>query len=473
MTVELKIRWILGLVLALLLMIEGVWFFNGRALRDDEAAVQHTLDLQNDLERLLSAIQDTETAYRGFVITGTDGYLEPDANGRRAAPGLLDDMTAKTAGSTAQQQRLTALRGLIREKLEFADRVIAARRSGGFEAAGPLVATGEGRRQMDAIRDLLDAMRADEERVLAARRAAVGQRTRAATYVGASAAIMLAIGIVVFLTFVRRDIAARLRVTEALRHSEETLRASTQQLERSNRDLQDFAMIASHDLQEPLRKIQMFGDRLSDACSATISPEGLDYLKRMQNAADRGQILIEGLLAYSRVTTKAQPPADVDLGAVAREVVDDLEARLAMVNGRVSVGPLPTIEADAVQMRQLFQNLIGNALKFHRPDVSARIEVRAERVAPADSTSGDREFWQISVADNGIGFDEKYLDRIFKLFQRLHERHTYEGAGMGLAICRKIAERHGGSVTARSTPGHGSTFLVNLPSRQRPMETTA
>jgi light-regulated signal transduction histidine kinase (bacteriophytochrome) len=252
------------------------------------------------------------------------------------------------------------------------------------------------------------------------------------------------------------------------------MRASTVLLGRSNRDLQDFAMIASHDLQEPLRKIQMFGDRLHDVSSATMSAEGLDYLRRMQSAAYRGQVLIEGLLTYSRVTTKAQPTAAVDLGVVARDVVDDLEARLAAVGGHVSIGALPTIEADAVQMRQLFQNLIGNALKFHRDGEPPRITIDARRLAAANhAADDDRERWVISFADNGVGFDEKYLDRIFKLFQRLHERQTYEGAGMGLAICRKIVERHGGSITARSAPGLGSTFLVTLPNRQRPMETTA
>ena len=472
MTIERAIRWILGLVLLLLVIIEGVWFFNGRALREAEAAVQHTLDVQNDLERLLNAVQDTETAYRGFVITGLDSYLEPDAAGRRAAPALLDDLATKTGGSPAQQQRLADLRALIRDKFAFGARAVAARRSDGVGAASALVAGGTGKRQMDAIRNLVDALREDEQRVLASRRASVDARTRRATVVGATAAAILAFGVIIFLMFVRRDMAARARITEALRRSEETMRASTVLLGRSNRDLQDFAMIASHDLQEPLRKIQMFGDRLHDVSSATMSAEGLDYLRRMQSAAYRGQVLIEGLLTYSRVTTKAQPTAAVDLGVVARDVVDDLEARLAAVGGHVSIGALPTIEADAVQMRQLFQNLIGNALKFHRDGEPPRITIDARRLAAANhAADDDRERWVISFADNGVGFDEKYLDRIFKLFQRLHERQTYEGAGMGLAICRKIVERHGGSITARSAPGLGSTFLVTLPNRQRPMET--
>jgi signal transduction histidine kinase len=148
----------------------------------------------------------------------------------------------------------------------------------------------------------------------------------------------------------------------------------------------------------------------------------------------------------------------VDLDQVAREVSSDLEAHLSEVGGRIEVEALPTVEADPLQMRQLFQNLLGNALKFHRQDVPPSIRLRARRL------NGSPERWRLEFEDNGIGFEEKYLDRIFKLFQRLHERGVYEGAGMGLAICRKIVERHGGTITAQSAPGVGSTFVVELPS---------
>jgi PAS domain S-box-containing protein len=248
-----------------------------------------------------------------------------------------------------------------------------------------------------------------------------------------------------------RDVTERKQLDDALRDT-------AQKLERSNRELQDFAMVASHDLQEPLRKIQMFGDKLTRKYAASLGEEGRDWLTRMQNAAVRGQSLIEGLLQFSRVTTKAQPIVPVNLAATAQEVVSDLESRISEVRGRVELGDLPVIDADPLQMRQLFQNLIGNALKFRRDDTPPLVRV--------DSRSRDGTGIRLEVADNGIGFDEKYVDRIFKLFQRLHERGTYEGSGMGLAICRKIVERHGGSITARSTPGRGTTFVIDLPTRQ-------
>jgi PAS domain S-box-containing protein len=254
---------------------------------------------------------------------------------------------------------------------------------------------------------------------------------------------------------ITRDITER-------KETELALRSFTARLQRSNEELREFAMIASHDLQEPLRKVQMFGDRLKSEFADALGPTGQDYLGRMQNAASRGQTLIQGLLAYSRLTTKAAPPALVDLNVIAAEVVSDLEAQIGQLGGAVEIGSLPIIEGDALQMRQLFQNLVGNGLKFHRDGVPPVVRVSATIA----KLQGPLCTWQIEIADNGIGFDEKYLDRIFKLFQRLHERGTYEGAGMGLAICRKLVEHHGGTITARSVPGHGTTMLVTLPSIQ-------
>ena len=244
-----------------------------------------------------------------------------------------------------------------------------------------------------------------------------------------------------------------------------------QELARSNAELQQFASVASHDLQEPLRKIQAFGDRLKVKCDEALTDQGRDYLERMQNAARRMQSLIEDLLSFSRITTKAQPFVPVDLNQVVREVLSDLEVRLDETQGQVDVGVLPTLDADPLQMRQLLQNLIGNALKFHHVGELPKVRIYSERIEgeeqqPTENTSAPA-LAKIVIEDNGIGFDKKYIDRIFNVFQRLHGRSEYEGTGMGLAICRKIAERHGGSITAESTPGQGAMFIVTLPIQQR------
>lgn len=248
------------------------------------------------------------------------------------------------------------------------------------------------------------------------------------------------------------------------KRAEESIRAFARKLEISNRELQDFAYVASHDLQEPLRKVQAFGDRLKLKYSPQLGEEGTDFLDRMQNAARRMQVLINDLLAFSRVTTKARPFQMVDLNQVLKEVISDLEVRLQQTNGRIERQELPHIQADPLQMRQLFQNLLSNALKFHKPDQPPVVSVKAAIVTP--EKIGETAQCQIKIADNGIGFDEKYLDRIFTVFQRLHGRGVYEGTGIGLAICRKIVDRHGGTITAQSQPGQGATFIVRLPVEQ-------
>ena len=252
------------------------------------------------------------------------------------------------------------------------------------------------------------------------------------------------------------------------RRAEESLRRTASELARSNSELEQFAYAASHDLQEPLRKVQAFGDRLSKKYSDAIGDQGVDYLHRMQNAAGRMQTLISDLLDFSRVTTKAQPFSSVDLGAIVEEVVNDLEVRIEKSGGRVEVGELPTILADPTQMRQLFQNLIGNGLKYCREVRPPVIQVRAEALngdaAPDGSSAAP--WWQVEVWDNGIGFDEKYAERIFGVFQRLHGRSEFEGSGIGLAICRKIVERHGGEISAHSAENEGAVFTVRLPGKQ-------
>ncbi len=231
-----------------------------------------------------------------------------------------------------------------------------------------------------------------------------------------------------------------------------------EELKRSNQDLQDFASIASHDLQEPLRKVIMFGDRLNAQFSAKMNEKALGYLERMSNAAARMQILIDELLLYSRVSSKAKPFTATNLEKIVHEVLSDLESRLNRSSAKIVIENLPTVEADGIQMRQLFQNLISNALKFHKKDIPPEVLIQGHV-----NGSGSCE---IIVRDNGIGFDEQYAQRIFKPFERLHGRSEYEGTGMGLAICRKIVKRHGGSIGVKSRPNEGCEFSITLPLKQ-------
>jgi signal transduction histidine kinase len=239
--------------------------------------------------------------------------------------------------------------------------------------------------------------------------------------------------------------------------AEEEARLYALRLERSNLELQDFAFAASHDLQEPLRKIRSFGDLLQTQYGGSLEEKAKDFLQRMQRASERMQNLIKSLLLYSRVTTKGQPSILIDLNNAAQEAISNLETSLAKSHGTVEVHDLPWVEADLLQMTQLFQNLIGNAVKFARDGVPPEVRVYSW-------VSGEK--CELHVEDNGIGFDPEYAEQIFAPFERLHGVGRYEGVGMGLAICRKIVERHGGSISAKSTPGKGSTFIVTLPLKQ-------
>jgi len=253
------------------------------------------------------------------------------------------------------------------------------------------------------------------------------------------------------------DITERKSRELQLKQSHDELKQYAAMLKDTNAELESFAYISSHDLQEPLRKIQSFGSRIEIEESAHLSETGKDYLARILNAAERMQNLINDLLTYSRLTTRDKVRTDVDLNEIAREVITDLEVSIEKNNARITINPLPKIAGEPTQMRQLFQNLIGNAIKFRKPDTDPNITISSRNI----EVEG-RRYAELVFEDNGIGFDEKYAEKIFGIFQRL-DGAKFEGSGIGLTICKKIAARHGGIITAESTLGSGSVFTVTFP----------
>lgn len=249
-----------------------------------------------------------------------------------------------------------------------------------------------------------------------------------------------------------QDITDRKQIEITL---EKKVKERTDELEKRNRELQDFSFIASHDLQEPLRKIRVFGDMISEKIKAGLYEQVMDYISRMQSSAERMQNLLMSLLAYSRVTASQRPFDRIDLSMVLVETLSNLEILIKEKEAVIEIVPLGSIEADAIQISQLFQNLIENALKFHKPSSVPHIKIH--------SAQNDDNLCVITVEDEGIGFNMEYLSKIFIPFQRLHGRNEYAGTGMGLAICKKIVERHGGQLTARSEPGKGTSFVISLP----------
>ncbi len=274
----------------------------------------------------------------------------------------------------------------------------------------------------------------------------------------------------------RRRWAALERVNHRLaaeigrrQRAQRELQQMAAELRRSNRELEDFAAIASHDLRAPLQKVKSLAELLDEEYQRQMDAEGRDMLHRLRRSTLRMQKLVDDLLQLARVRASGQPFTRVDLGVTVREVISDLEPVLQSFGGKVDVGELPVIDADPTQMQQLLQNLISNALKFQRKGEAPVIRINCaitqeEEMLPRDCTAT----CHLRVSDNGIGFDNKYAQRIFRPFERLHGQHEYEGSGIGLAVCAKIVERHGGTIVAHGVPGEGATFVVTLPVRHAP-----
>jgi signal transduction histidine kinase len=255
-------------------------------------------------------------------------------------------------------------------------------------------------------------------------------------------------------------------ITE-IKKAELQLKARLMDLDRSNKELENFAYAASHDLQEPLRKIAAFGDRLRGKYEEILPPDGIDYIRRMTDATLRMQRLISDLLAFSRITKITEPFAVVDLTSVIKDIISDIDMQISNTGSQIEFDGMTEIEGVHSQMHQLFQNLLLNAIKFSKSGVPPKVKVYAETLsARALGKRGNRKFIRITVKDNGIGFNQKYATRIFTLFQRLHGRHEYEGTGIGLALCKKIVENHHGSIEAFGIENEGAEFVIVLPLSQ-------
>ncbi len=467
----------LSLILAIVVLLVTGWvsYQNLQRISRNEGWVVHTHYVLDDLRDILATLSAAESSQRSYLITADNRYLEPLNKAADLALQKVKHVRDLTSDNASQEERAARLGPAIEKRLGFLHAGVETRDTRGPDGAREYVSAGQGRAQMKAVSALLNEMQAEELRLLALREHESHSSYRIAIV---TLWVSTALGLGLVLAAYRitiRELTTREHGVEALARANDELEdrvtartadlnSANESLQRSNRELEQFASVASHDLQEPLRKIQAFGDRLETRCSQELGEQGRDYLARMQSSATRMRSLIDALLSFSRVTTKAQPFAQVDLSTTAQDVLSDLEERVQRMDGRIEVGDLPTLEADPLQMRQLLQNLIGNGLKFARPNEPPIVRVASRLLA---QENGEIPRCEISVQDNGIGFEEIYLDRIFELFQRLHGRQEYEGTGMGLAICRKIVERHGGHITAKSAPEMGATFLVTLPLRQQ------
>jgi light-regulated signal transduction histidine kinase (bacteriophytochrome) len=262
------------------------------------------------------------------------------------------------------------------------------------------------------------------------------------------------------------ELRVRVAAGERVLRLERKLRNQHRTLEEKNAELEQFAYVASHDLKEPLRKINHFAERLVARHSGSLDADAWDYLQRITRAVERMQRLVDDLLTLARVSSTAKPFSPVDLNRLLEDVMSDLEPLVATVGGRVEFGnggSLPVVMGDEGQLRQLFQNLIGNALKFQRPGVPPLVRIYASPSEASPDKCDTRPYGRIVVEDNGIGFRSQDAEKIFQIFRRLHGRDQYEGTGIGLSVCKKVVQRHQGQIWATGQPNQGAKFTVLLP----------
>jgi signal transduction histidine kinase len=440
-----------------------------------------TINLIKDLNRELAA---AESSQRGYLLTDDPDYLQPYHQTLVVVDDLLLRLGESTTQLPQQKHRFELLYTYVRKKINEMQRIVTLTDRDEIRAAIRQVKSDVGIELMRAISQLLAEMEGDEFALLEKNKAIAAENREfilMALLLANGIGLLLSAG--VFYTFYRNaNKVAELNSALALANAEleekvgvrtQALLQYSEELQRSNRELEEFAFVASHDLQEPLRKIRAFGDRLQQKYSAQLGDTGSDYVLRMQSASERMSALIDDLLSFSRVTTKQRPFVSVNLNEVMHRVIDDLDYSIEETNAQLHIDPLPTIDVDATQIAQVFLNLIANSLKFHLRDTRPIITVTCEMNVTPPVVDDIRTWCCLRFSDQGIGFDAQYVERIFSLFQRLHGRGEYSGTGIGLALCRKIVERHGGTITAQSEPGEGAIFTIYLPMTQTVIEPLA
>jgi len=445
----------LGSALALVIfaVLSVVSYRAVRDLREGYYWVRHTHEVIEELEALLSSMQDIETGDRGYALVGEENMLEPYYSGLASAKQQLEHVREATIDNRGQQRRINVLSMLIDAKITSAGQIVRLRHENKQNEVAVVLRTGEGKRIMDDIRALILEMQTEERRLLVLREQAADRSTAQVRIILLTGIALIFLIVAVVAWMIRRDIQARWDISEQKRN-QEALERKTLELKRSNDELQQFAYVASHDLQEPLRMVASYTQLLAKRYHGRLDSDANEFITYAVDGANRMQRLIHDLLSYSRVGTQGKELRPTSSEDSLKLALSNLERSIRETGARVEHGRLPMVLADDMQLVQLFQNLVGNAIKYHGPEPPV--------VNVSCAKNGDRH-WTFSVADNGIGISPNYFDRIFIMFQRLHGRDDFSGTGIGLTVCKKIVERHGGRIWVESAPGQGSNFQFTLP----------
>lgn len=468
-----KRPWVIALLIAITFFTTNgvLTYLSAKSISQNAANISNTLNVLNLIEQVKFHLFRAESGQRGYVITEDPDYLKHYSESSIISSSLLKILSETETPIPEQQEKFAQLFTLLNEKLkEMALSIQYVTNKQNPEAIG-LVDSDKGYILTLKILDLIEEMTLAENGLLEKNRQKSNE-AQASTIKTLLIVNIFGLCLALSAFYITFRYSARIQnlvseIEKTNLHLEEKVEQRTteikhyaEELERSNKELEDFAFVASHDLQEPLRKIRAFGDRLNKNYSANLGEQGQDYLARMHSASERMSRLIEDLLTFSRVTTRQRECTSLDLNVLMKDVVDSLDYAITEREADVSFEPLPIIEGDSSQMHQVFSNLISNSLKFTASGVKPAIHISSEFYRESPETE---EFVIISVADNGIGFEDQYKDRIFNLFQRLHGKDEYSGTGIGLAICRKIVENHRGKIDVQSEVGIGTVFKIFLP----------
>ena len=479
--------WII-LVVLVIVVITANSFYVVSTLNDLsalEARLFTTNRVINAVNRLHVAVLRVESGQRGYMLTGDEEYLTDYTETLGVIGELMDEVEVSSFSSDINDQsvHIEKLLALTKAKINEVIEGVELYKAGNEQQAVILVNSDKGinlYKQFETLFREIDDSERDMQGTHLANLMSLRRDSVNTLIISSATTLLLIITVFLLLKINSREHEKYQADLESVNEDLESriadrtqeLSVYSDELARSNRELEDFAFVASHDLQEPLRKIRAFGNRLESGYNDVIDERGRDYLARMLNAAERMSMLISDLLAFSRVSTRGKDFDDVNLKTAVESILGDLEIAITEKSAQINVGDLPTVRGDKSQLEQVFLNLLSNALKFQSEGVTPVVNVSAQDATEEETKdlllSEEYEWTKITVSDNGIGFDQSFAEKIFAPFQRLHGRSEYKGTGIGLAVCRRIVERHNGQITATSAPGKGATFSIIMPKDSEP-----
>lgn len=459
-------RLIFLLIALLLLALSFVLYYRIQELISSYQLINHTHSVQQKLEQTFSYAKEAETSQRGFLLTKDSAFLPPYYEAKKRTAFLIKDLRILTKDNQKQQLNLNALQFLINYRFMRMNYLLEKHDSitdQGLE--GYSLGMLHGRSMMDSIRYHVNAMMNEEARLLKDQEK-VRNEYLSLTPKAVLGLVLFALCMLLFSFYrINQQLKAKAHYARLLSNKNQELEAKNQQLEKTNEELFSFNYITSHDLREPLRKIKTFNSLIVQ--DSNLSTDSRYYIDRVYKITNHMQSLLDDLLAYSTITSEERKQVPIDLNDLMKEVKENIAELIDENAAHITCENLLSVRGVHFQLEHLFENLISNSIKYKQPGLTPEISISARKIRsnelPSQTHSSYSSFIRIDISDNGSGFDQKYADKAFELFQRLHEKTENSGTGIGLAICRKVVNNHDGFISVNSEINKGTTFSIYLP----------